>query len=105
MIYFIVKKNRFYGNDNKSRPHYTTTSATAPNRTDENLTDRITKFQNQLKNEYVYRIPLKYLCDLGLVNQCYKFKTKCFTLETDMERLFETNINQIADALPRTVDA
>ena len=48
--------------------------------------------------EHVYRILLKYLCDLGLVNQCYKFNTKYFlSLETDMQRLFETNINQTAD--------
>ena len=76
------------------------------NRTDENLTYRITKFQNQLKNECVYRIPLKYLCDLGLVNQCYKFNAKyLLSLEKNMLRLFETNINQAADALLRTVDA
>ena len=106
MIYFIVKKVRFYGNNNKRRVYYTTTYATVPNRTDENLTDRITKFQNQLRNEYVYRISLKYLCDLGLDNQCYKFNIKyVLTLETDMQRLFETNINQTAGALPRTVDA
>ena len=106
MIYFIVKKVRFYHNDNERRAHYTTTNATMPNRTDESLTNRITKFQNQLKNEYVSRIPLKYFCDPGLVNQCYKFNTKyVLTLEADMQRLFETNINQTADALPRTVDA
>ena len=46
MIYFIVKKVRFYGNDNKRRVYYTTTYAAAPNKTDQNLTDRITKFQN-----------------------------------------------------------
>ena len=59
-----------------------------------------------MKNEYFRRIPLKNLCDLGLVNQCYKFNTNyLLTLETDMQRLFEANINQTADALPRTVDA
>ena len=77
-----------------------------PNRTDENLTDRITKLQNQLKNECGYRIPLKYLYDLDLVNQCYKFSTKyLLSLEKNMQRLFETNINQATDALRRTVDA
>ena len=78
---------------------------TVSNRANEKLTDRITKFQNQLKNGYVYRISLKYLCDRGLVNQCDKFNTKyVLTLETDMQRLFETNNNQIADDLSRTVD-
>ena len=99
-------KVRFYGNDNKRRAHYTTANATVPNRTDENLTDRITKFQNQLKNECIYSIPLKYLCDLGLVNQCYKFNTKyVLTLEKDIQRLFEASINQATDTLPRTVNA
>ena len=46
----------------------TITMTTAPNTTNENITDIITKFQNQLKNDYVYKIPLKYICDLGLVN-------------------------------------
>ena len=59
------------------------------------------KISKSVKNEYVYRILLKYLYDLGLVNQCYKFNTKyVFTLETDMQRF-----NQTADALPRTVDS
>ena len=43
-------------------------AANAANRTDENLTDRIVKFQDQLKSGYVYRIPLEFLCDLDLVN-------------------------------------
>ena len=74
------------------------------NRTDENLTYRISKFQNQLKSEYVYRIPLKFLRDFRLVNQCFKFITKyILTLETEMQRLFETNVNQNVDVLPRTV--
>ena len=59
-----------------------------------------------MNKEYVYRIPLKYLCDLALVNQCFKLDTKyILTLETDMQKLFETNINQTADALPMIVDA
>ena len=74
-----------YGNNNDRHAHYTTTNATVGNRTDENLTDRIAKFQDQLKTEYIYRIPLKYLCNLGLVNQCFEFNTKyILTLEIDM---------------------
>ena len=73
---------------------------------DKNLTDRIAKFQKQLKNEYVYRIPLKLLCRIGLVNQCFRFNTKfVLTLETDMQKLFETNTNQSTDALPTSIDA
>ena len=66
----------------------------APKITDANLTKRIEKFQDQLKNEHIYRIPLKFMCSLGLVNQCVKFNAK-FTLmlETEMNKLFETNVN------------
>lgn len=46
------------------------------------------------------------MCDVGLVNQCFKLSTKyILTLETKMQQLFETNVNQAADALPWTVDA
>ena len=70
------KKVRIYGNENEIRAHRTTTDATAPCRTDGNLIERIDKFQDQIKSEFVNRIPLKFLCDLGLVNQCFKFDTK-----------------------------
>ena len=44
MIHFIVKKKvRFYGKDNERRAHDTTANVTVPNRTNENLTDRIAK--------------------------------------------------------------
>ena len=58
-LLYSKKKVRFYGNNKERRAHYTIVNATAPNRTDENLTDIIKKFQNQLKNKYFYRIPLK----------------------------------------------
>ena len=69
-----------------------TTAADAPKGTDANLTKRIEKFQDQLKNEYVYRTPIKFLCNLGHVNQCIKFNTK-FTLilETEINKLFKTS--------------
>ena len=99
------KKVRIYGIENHIRAHRTTTNATAPYKTDENLTERIEKFQDQIKSEFAYRIPLRFLCNIGLANQCFKFNTKyILTLETDMQRLFETNVNQAADALPRTFD-
>ena len=70
------KKVRIYGNEIDILAHRTTTNATAPYRIDKNLTKRIEKFQNQIKGEFVYRTSLKFLCDLGLVNQCFKFNTK-----------------------------
>ena len=95
-----------YGDNNDRPAYYTPTNATARNRTDENLTDIIAKFQNQIKIEYVCKIPLKYLCDVGLVNQCFIFNTKyILTIETDTQRLFETNENQATNAMPTSVDA
>ena len=85
MIYDIAKV-KIYGDNNDRRIHYKMTNATAGKRTSENFTERIQKFHHQLKSEYVYRIPLKYLCDVGLLNQCFKFNTKyILTLETDMQ--------------------
>ena len=58
---------------------------------DLNIDDRIKKFKNQLKNEYVYRIPLRYFTDIGKINFPTKvdYRIKLF-LETDMKRLFES---------------
>ena len=48
----------------------------ADNRTDDNIDERFQKFQNQLKNTYWYRVPLKYIVDIGQVNAPIKFNTK-----------------------------
>ena len=105
-ILYSKKKVAIYGTNSDRRAHYTPTTANAGNRMDENLTDIITKFQGQLKNEYVYRIPLKFLCYLGFVNHCLKFNTKyILMLETEMQKLFETNIYQSRHVLPDNVDA
>ena len=54
--------------DNKDRrDEQTAAGEDADDRTDENLNQRIAKFQNQLKKTYCYRILLKYLVDNGLV--------------------------------------
>ena len=58
---------------------------------DLNIDDRITKFQNILKTEHVYRLPLRYFTDLGKIN----FPTKIdyqikLHLETEMKKLFES---------------
>ena len=69
------------------RPHYCIESSTANPSvlTDGNFRDRETKFQEQLKNKYGYRIPLKYICDLGKINFPTKIDMKiCLTLKTDM---------------------
>ena len=101
----LKNKKVIFPNDADRRDHHTGNGQNENHRTDENLTDRIQKFQNQLKNEYVYRIPPKYLCDLGLNNQCFTFNTKyILTLETEIQKVFQTNINQAADTLSRNVD-
>ena len=37
-------------------------------RSNENFPDREAKFRSQLKDKYVYRILLKYICDIGKIN-------------------------------------
>ena len=62
--------------------------------TDENLDERIEKFGFQIDDKCVYRIPLRYFCDLGKI-KLIKFPTKrdlkirC-TLETEVKKLFES---------------
>ena len=60
-------------------------------RTDDNLEDREDKFANQIDSKYVYRIPLKYLCDLGKINFRTKIdlKIRCM-LQTNMKQFFES---------------
>ena len=63
-------------------------------RSDGNFRDREAKFRNQLKDKYVYKIPLKYICDIGKINFPIKIDMKIrLTLKTDMKKLFESNKN------------
>ena len=57
---------------------------------DLNIDDKITKFQNIIKNKHVYRIPLCYFTDLGKINFPTKidYRIKLY-LETEMKKLFE----------------
>ena len=99
------KKVKLPANEDR-RDERTGNNEDADNRTDDNIDQRIEKFQNQLKTVYYYRIPLKYICDLGLVNQPIRFNTKWrLTFEQGMQRLFEIKANQAAAGLPGTVDA
>ena len=58
---------------------------------DLNIDERISLFQDQLADEYVYRIPLRYFSELGKINFPTKidYRIKLF-LETDMNKLFES---------------
>ena len=106
------QKDLLYSNKKVSLPtgehqqnHYTIQAADADKRTGDKLDDRLEKFSDQLQNEYYYMIPLRFLCDLVLVNQPVKFNTKWLkTVEQDYQKLFETKANQANDALPTSVD-
>ena len=72
------------------RKHYKTQNADAVKRTDENLDDRLDRFSDKFQDEYYYMVPLRFLCDLGLVNQPVKFNTKwLMPFEQDPQKLFE----------------
>ena len=73
---------------------------------DLNIDDGMTNFQNQLKNECVCRIPLRYFTDLGKINFPTKIdcKIKLF-LEADMKKLFESRKLLATGAALPTPDA
>ena len=89
------------------RDKHTASGGDATERTDDNLTERIKKFNTQLKSTYYYRIPLQYLCDVGYVNTPIKFNTKWrLTFETNTAKLFGSNANLANDAVyPTEFDA
>ena len=72
---------------------------------DLNIDDRISLFQEQLKNEYVYRIPLRYFSDIEKINFPTKidYRRKLFS-ETNMERLFESRKALATNAKIPSVD-
>ena len=68
-------------------------AAARDSNTDDNIDDRIAKFNsdNELSEIKVYRIPLRYLVDLGLVNMPTASNTKyVYHLEQKLSRLFES---------------
>ena len=71
-------------------------SAVAAGRTDGSLSDGMIKFTECFKNitrKKEHKIPLRFWVSSGLVDRPIKFDTKfIFILDTDMNRLFETNI-------------
>ena len=83
------------GNNNNSlneRRNHIAAAANNSNK-DDNIDDRIPKFSvnNALSTVRTYRIPLRYLVDLGLVNIPTAFDTKfLFHLEQKLSKLFES---------------
>ena len=46
---------------------------------------------------------MRFLCDIGLVNHSIKLDTNIFcTLETDLTKMFESNVKAANDAAPDT---
>ena len=76
------------------------------NKSNDNLDGRIAKFHDSIGTNNVYTIPLTLLVDLGLVNFPFKFDTKfVFTLEQNLNKLFELR-RELADAaVPNNPDA
>ena len=105
-LLYSKKKVKLPDGEDRRKKH-TPQNGDADERTDDNIDDRIQKFRTQLQNNYYYRIPLKYICDIGYVNTPIKFNTKWrLTFETNMSRLFESKTNLANDAqYPDTVDA
>ena len=68
------------------------TTSKANDAKDLSIDERISKFGNQLKNEFVCRISLSYFMDLGKTNFLLKIdlRIKCY-LETDMKNICLTN--------------
>ena len=106
-LLYSKKKVKIQPNNEDRQAHRTNAGGNDDHRTDDNLDDRIEKFSDQLQTLKLYRISLKYIYNVGLVNQHIKFKTQWrLTFETNMQRLFESKENQAAGAaIPNTMDA
>ena len=71
-----------------------------------NIDKKIELFKNQLKYEFVYRIPLRYFSDIGKINFLTKidYRIRMF-LETNMDKLFESRKVLASGAAIPEVDA
>ena len=71
-----------------------------------NIDKKIELFKNQLKYEFVYRIPLRYFSDIGKINFLTKidYRRRMF-LETNMDKLFESRKVLASGAAIPEVDA
>ena len=61
------------------------------NAKDLNIDDGISKFKEQLKNEHIYRIPLRYFTNLSKINFPTKIDYRIkLHLEKEVKKLFES---------------
>lgn len=69
----------------------THSSNTPANINDNDIYDKIDKFQDQLKKECVYRIPVRYFSDTDKKKVRLKINlNRKFNLEIEMNRLFQS---------------
>ena len=102
--FFYSKKPVYYGNTAYERRNFNSKNLTTTglnsnaiatlkknHAKDINIDERIDLFHDQLADEFVYRILLRYFSDIGKINFPTKidYRIKLF-LETDMTRLFES---------------
>ena len=87
----VIIKGNTANTINDRRNHIA--AAARNSNTDNNIDDRIAKFNadNALSGKKVFRIPLKYLVDIGLVNLPTAFNVKfVFNLQQTLAKLFES---------------
>ena len=90
MLKLLYSNKAVYLDDDDNRRSHT--SATAAERTDLNLTERIKLFKNYIFQKNIYRIPLTLLCDLGKCIFSSKTDNRIIiTLERNLNKLFESN--------------
>ena len=85
------KQPVYYAQTAYDRRNFNSSVPKKTHATDLNLEKRISLFKNHQKNEFVYRIPLRYFSDIGKINFSTKidYRIKLF-LETSMNKLFES---------------
>ena len=91
----MIEKDLLYGKKpviipgNEDRRSHTNTDANMT--ADDNLENRKDRFADQIDSKYVYKITLKYLCNLGKISVLIKIdlKIRCM-LQTNMKQLFES---------------
>ena len=76
-----IKKSLLYSNKplyyNRTTLEKRTFNSTTPDDiTDLNNEQRFDDFQDLLKNEHVYRVSLRYFCDIGKINFPFKIDFK-----------------------------
>lgn len=82
----LLSKKVALSTGHECRANNSTTTNTA-NEADGNLTDRIDKFMDLISQKNTYRIPLKLLTNIDLVNHPIKLDTFICYLETDLTKL------------------